>query len=459
MLIAFLAVFALIALELALKLFSNKYIVILALCAFSHVCLISVCLPSTLSAAFIVLSAYSLIKILFIAPRKTETNDICLRIMYGGRTLVLASATALVINIPICVLLAAFAYPIAPAAVIADIILSAVFISLSAVTGAVRIFCTSRRLGITKRIILLLIAWIPVINLIYAAHCCKFVRSEYFYEIDKAALQSIRASSEICKTKYPAVMLHGIGFRDYRYMNYWGRIPHLLKANGATVFYGNHDAFATIENSAEQIREQILSVCEQTGCDKVNIIAHSKGGLDARYMITHLNMAEHVASLTTMATPHRGSELIGVLNKLPPSVFSFIVNLLNKVFRSFGDKKPDAAAALHQLSASFCEKFNEKTPDMPMTYYQSYAARMGSVKSDGLLSIPYALMCFIGGKNDGLVSVDSAKWGHFRGTLSGKSTRGISHSDLIDLKRQDYEGFDISEVYVEILSYLREMGY
>src|SRR5207245_6473457 len=57
---------------------------------------------------------------------------------------------------------------------------------------------------------------------------------------------------------------------------------------------------------AAQFREQIL---RWTG-EPVNLIAHSMGGLDARYMITHLGMAEHVRSLTTVSTPHRGTYLV-----------------------------------------------------------------------------------------------------------------------------------------------------
>lgn len=39
---------------------------------------------------------------------------------------------------------------------------------------------------------------------------------------------------------------------------------------------------------------------EETGCEKVNIIAHSKGGLDSRYAISRLGMDQYTASLTTI---------------------------------------------------------------------------------------------------------------------------------------------------------------
>lgn len=57
---------------------------------------------------------------------------------------------------------------------------------------------------------------------------------------------------------------------------------------------------------------------EETGCQQVNIIAHSKGGLDARAAIAHCGMASCVATLTTINTPHRGCVFAEyLLNHLP----------------------------------------------------------------------------------------------------------------------------------------------
>src|SRR5436190_277798 len=51
-----------------------------------------------------------------------------------------------------------------------------------------------------------------------------------------------------------------------------------------------------------------VSYFNHIDCDgKVIIIAHSMGGLDARYMISRLGMADRVAALVTLSTPHHGS--------------------------------------------------------------------------------------------------------------------------------------------------------
>lgn len=62
-------------------------------------------------------------------------------------------------------------------------------------------------------------------------------------------------------------------------------------------------------------------------------------------------------------------------------------------------------------------------------------------------------------ENDGLVSSSSAKWGIFKGVFQNKKRRGISHGDMIDLKREDYNGFDVIEEYIKIVEELKEMGY
>jgi triacylglycerol lipase len=254
-------------------------------------------------------------------------------------------------------------------------------------------------------------------------------------------------------------MLHGVGFRDLKFLNYWGRIPSELKRHGAVIYYGNQEGWATIEDNAEFLKQKVLEIVETTGCEKVNIIAHSRGGLEARYMVGMKGMSDHVASLTTIATPHRGSKIIDIIYKLPEPIFNMIGKGLNKYARLIGDKKPDIFTSTLQLSSSYCEGFNKKVQNSEVVYYQSYASVMNNVFSDYILAIPYLMLRLVEGKNDGLVSIESSKWGEFKGVLSTNHSRGISHGDTIDLRRNDYDGFDAREKYIEIVSELKNMGF
>ena len=91
-------------------------------------------------------------------------------------------------------------------------------------------------------------------------------------------------------------------------------------------------------------------MCRETGCGKVNIIAHSKGGLDARYAISKLGMAPYVASLTTMNTPHRGCRFVDYACGLPEGLYRLVASCFDRTFLRLGDRNPDFYTATHQFS-------------------------------------------------------------------------------------------------------------
>ncbi len=269
-----------------------------------------------------------------------------------------------------------------------------------------------------------------------------------------------------CKTKYPVVLIHGTGFRDRRWLNYWGRIPGTLIKEGAVIYYGNQDAWGTVENNADTVKKNISTVLDETGCEKVNLIAHSKGGLEARYLISTLGMAEKIASLTTIATPHKGSKTVDRFYNMPKPLFLFVAFFVNLWFKILGDKEPDFFTASRQFSTYYTNEFNEKNPDSEKVYYQSYAAVMRSSLSDITMVVPHAFVKAFEGENDGLVTPESATWTNFKGVLRGPSNRGISHADEVDLRRMrftkkaDKEGVsDIVGVYIKIVSELKDKGF
>ena len=85
-------------------------------------------------------------------------------------------------------------------------------------------------------------------------------------------------------------------------------------------------------------------------------------------------------------------------------------------------------------------------------------AKVFAVSEFDILGFTWLLLSRYG-RNDGLVTEESAKWGNFRGVYESKRIRGISHGDTIDLKSEDYKGYDPREAYVEIVSELKDMGY
>ena len=327
--------------------------------------------------------------------------------------------------------------------------------------GMIRVYLTSVQLGIKHRVLAALCGWIPFLNIWYLTKIIRIASDEVEFETEKWELDQVWAESEVCKTKYPILMVHGVFFRDFRYLNYWGRIPKELNRNGATVYYGQQQSAASVEDSGKELAARIRQILDETGCEKVNIIAHSKGGLDSRAAISCCGMAPHVATLTTINTPHRGCIYAEyLLNKVPEATRQKIAAAYNGTLKHLGDSNPDFLAAVTDLTESSCLARNETTPDMPGVVYESVMSWCKKAQHGKFpLNVTYPIVKHFDGKNDGLVSVESARWGTRFTLLEPEGKRGISHGDVVDLNRENIPGFDVREFYVNLVKDLKQRGY
>ncbi len=327
--------------------------------------------------------------------------------------------------------------------------------------GMIRVYLTSVQLGLRHRILAALCGWIPFLNIWYLTKIIRIASDEVEFETEKWELDEVRAENEVCKTKYPILLVHGVFFRDFRYLNYWGRIPKELKRNGAAVYYGQQQSAASVEDSGRELAARIRAILDETGCEKVNIIAHSKGGLDSRAAIAHAGCAPYVATLTTINTPHRGCIYAEyLLNKVPEAARQKVAAAYNATLKRLGDENPDFLAAVTDLTESACLARNETTPDMPGVLYESVMSYCRKARHGKFpLNATYPVVKHFDGKNDGLVSVDSAKWGTRFTLLEPVGKRGISHGDVVDLNRENIPGFDVREFYVNLVADLKKRGY
>lgn len=271
-----------------------------------------------------------------------------------------------------------------------------------------------------------------------------------------------------CQTKYPILMVHGMGFHDHAHLDYWGRIPGKLRENGARIFYGNQDSHGSVKGNACFLYKRLGEILAETGAEKVNIIAHSKGGLDCRCLITHLDHGEHTASLTTISTPHRGSRTADLLLRLPDGLVRLAAWFCDRWYGLLGDQAPDSYQVFHSLTTKEMQRFNEETPDAEGVFYRSCAFVMKYPWSDLLMWLPCLAVRLIEGPSDGLVTPESAAWGSFRGVYTGSGHRGISHCDEVDLRRRRLsrrpcrepgQVSDITEFYCELVEELKAMGF
>jgi len=113
--------------------------------------------------------------------------------------------------------------------------------------------------------------------------------------------------------KYPVVLCHGLfGFDKkgpanipFLQVRYWNKIQKYLEQLGCKVLVPKVSPAGGVKYRAQELSNFIESNFPK---QQVHLIAHSMGGLDCRYLITHLKQRSFkVLTLTTLSTPHRGS--------------------------------------------------------------------------------------------------------------------------------------------------------
>lgn len=236
--------------------------------------------------------------------------------------------------------------------------------------------------------------------------------------------------------RYPIVLAHGLlGFSELQLasylpaVQYWYGIREALVAQGASVICASVPPSSSIEDRAAKLREDIDAAASSPAYkgarpERVNIIAHSMGGLDARCMIRHLApRTADVASLVTVSSPHRGSQLADVLLDAQGDAPIHLPRLYGLMERA-----GLGTAAFAQLTRAYMTgTFNPATPDREAVRYFSFGAACDEPPLLSPFRQPWRLICEAEGPNDGLVSVASGRWGEYRGTLVG-----VSHLDLIN---------------------------
>ncbi len=325
--------------------------------------------------------------------------------------------------------------------------------------GIICVYLTSYQMGFKWRIIGLLCGLIPIVNLIVLYKIINLVHDEIEFELEKEQLDNTQ--KEMCKTKFPILLVHGVFFRDFKKFNYWGRIPRTLESRGAKIYYGEHQSALSIQKSAKELAARIKYIVERTGCEKVNIIAHSKGGLDCRYALSEYNIDQYVASLTTVNTPHRGCVFADrLLDAAPESLKNSVSKIYNTALKELGDEEPNFMEAVTDLTNSSCKILNEKLHFPENVYLQSIGSVITKPQSGKFpLNLSYRYVKDFDGENDGLVGIDSFQYGDNYTLLRINEKRGISHVDIIDLNRENIKGFDVREFYCDLVKDLKDRGY
>jgi len=265
-------------------------------------------------------------------------------------------------------------------------------------------------------------------------------------------------------------------------LTYFKGVVEDLAKNGEGAYVTLAPPYATSEVRANAVAQQIDEILARTGKAKVNLVAHSQGGLDARVLASPngLGYGDRIASVTTIASPHRGSKVadavLGMLKYLPAKEVDAITNaVLSLVQKTAYELQTDPAlrGQLVLLSEKHMkEVFNPRYVDDPGVVYKSYAGRTnlrsgvfacdGSVypneptKLDLAQPALFPLATFLEeGQlkvNDGLVTVESSKWGTFEQCVPADHLKEVGHLG------PSAASFDHVAMFREIVARIRKAG-
>ncbi|KIY63750.1 alpha/beta-hydrolase [Cylindrobasidium torrendii FP15055 ss-10] len=228
--------------------------------------------------------------------------------------------------------------------------------------------------------------------------------------------------------KHPIVFCHGLlGFDSVTVgpsiapieVSHWRGIKEVLEANGVEVLITRVPATSTPVDRALVLEQKISEVYPGRS---VHLIGHSMGGIDCRYLTSKLTQRKfNVLSVTTIATPHRGSSFADhFLATLGMQRLPQFLGLLDLLPNGGGDGR-----AFEFLTLENMRRFNEDVKDVEGVQYFSWGASHDPGFVD-TFKWPHSIILEKEGPNDGLVSVESAKWGTYLGTLEG-----VNHLDLV----------------------------
>ncbi len=267
-------------------------------------------------------------------------------------------------------------------------------------------------------------------------------------EAPKALTRSLRPTRAGLVPRHPVVFCHGmLAMTTLRMqlpedLNCFVPLREFLRERGCQVLFPQVTPMGGVAVRAEQLRDQIRSWTDEP----VNVIAHSMGGLDARHMITHLGMAGQVRTLTTVATPHRGT---------------YLADWFHTAFR----QRVPLLLALEALGVNVdgfqdcrlapCREFNACTPDRPEVRYFSIGGAVPQSRVSPALRRAWTLLTPVEGANDGMVSTTSARWGEYLGTINADHYAQTPDSVFL----RPGEDFDALGFYSRLIEDLARRGY
>jgi triacylglycerol lipase len=213
----------------------------------------------------------------------------------------------------------------------------------------------------------------------------------------------VPAARKLPRSPHPIVLAHGWGGIDrigpfpIGY-SYFRGIPATLRGAGHTVYVARVPPTASIDLRAAALARQLRALDT-----RVDIIAHSMGGLDARLALARYGVSDRVASLTTIGTPHHGTPLADVALAFGEW----------RRTRGVLDVMGLNVDGVYDVSTKRMREFNRRVANVPGVLYASVvaAANLDAGGVHKMLSVGHSYLLRKAGPNDGVVPALSQLWG------------------------------------------------
>lgn len=260
-------------------------------------------------------------------------------------------------------------------------------------------------------------------------------------------------------TQSPVVLMHGFGIgASFRRGGHLHDEAMYLRSRGVRAVAPNVSPYNTVQARSKMWENRFERVLEETNSDRLAIIAHSMGGLDARYLITEKGWHDIIDVLVTVATPHRGSSIATLTLEQPESVRKWLVDMADWLgTHILEDGSANIRQALHELTPEYVENtFNDAVPNHPEVAYWSYGCQAGEgtdTPIDPIFRYFNSYLYDREGENDGIVSVRSARWGEYLGTINA------DHARQVGIRSSLAADFDSNQFYASIAEKLAAEGY
>jgi triacylglycerol lipase len=223
---------------------------------------------------------------------------------------------------------------------------------------------------------------------------------------------------------YPIVLVHGfLGFGEIRLFGrsfrYFRGVAEAMAETGASVHIVTLPPLASVPDRARILAEAVRAL----PAPRVHLVAHSMGGIDARYAIARLGLTDRVASLVTIGTPHRGTPLARLAHLAP-------ITGLRRVVARAGIRS-DAADGLTPESMT---RFNEEVLDQPDVYYACVVGSARWRSTNPALWTSRVLMGRSAGLSDAIVPAASQHWGEVIAEIDADHWAQIGWSPTFDAR-------------------------